>query len=67
MRRSGRQAGVAFDEVILHLDGAAHRVDHAAELDQASVARAFDDAPVMRVDGGIDQVISKQKLGRIRS
>ena len=31
----GRQAGVAFDHAVLHLDCAAHGVDHAAELDDA--------------------------------
>ena len=30
----GRQAGVALDHAVLHLDGAAHRVDHAAKLDE---------------------------------
>ena len=30
-----RQAGVALDHAVLHFDGAAHRVDHAAELDEA--------------------------------
>jgi hypothetical protein len=29
----GRQAGVALDRTALHFDGAADRVDHAAELD----------------------------------
>ena len=29
-----REAGVALDHAVLHLDGAAHGVDHAAELDQ---------------------------------
>ena len=48
----GRHAGVALDEAVLHLDGAAHGVDHAAELDEAAVAGALDDAPVMRGDGG---------------
>jgi hypothetical protein len=28
-----RHAGVALDEAVLHLDRAADRVDHAAELD----------------------------------
>ena len=41
-----RQAGVALDEAVLHLDGAAHRIDHAAELDDASIAGALDDAAV---------------------
>ena len=30
----GRHAGVALDQAVLDLDGAAHGVDHAAELDQ---------------------------------
>ena len=41
----GRQAGVALDHAVLHLDRAAHGVDHAAELDAAAVAGALDDAP----------------------
>src|ERR1700722_16165080 len=36
----GRQPGVALDEAVLHLDGAAHGVDHAAELDEAAVPGA---------------------------
>ena len=30
----GRQAGVALDHAVLHFDRAAHRVDHAAKLDE---------------------------------
>ena len=41
----GRHASVAIDETVLHLDRAAHGVDHAAELDEAPVARAFDMRP----------------------
>src|SRR5271165_1678283 len=55
----GRHAGVALDEAVLHLDGAAHRVDHAAKLDQAAVAGALDDAPVMCGDGGIDEIAAQ--------
>ena len=62
-----RQAGVAFDEAALHLDGAAHSVDHATELDQASVAGALDDAPAMRGDGGIDQIAAKPPEARQRA
>ena len=51
-----RQASVALDHAGLHFDGAAHGVDDAAELDKVAVARALDDAPVMRVDRGIDQI-----------
>jgi hypothetical protein len=55
MRRSGGTR-VALDEAVLHLDGAADGVDNAAELDEAAVTGALDDAPVMRVDRGIDQI-----------
>ena len=59
MRASGGEAGVALDHAVLHLDGAAHGVDHAAELDQAAVAGALDDAPVVGVDRRIDQVAAQ--------
>jgi hypothetical protein len=36
-----------------------HRVDHAAEFDEAAVAGALDDAPVVRGDGGIDQIAAQ--------
>ena len=35
------------------------RVDHAAELDEAAVAGAFDDTPVMGGDGGIDEIATE--------
>jgi hypothetical protein len=37
----GRHARVALDETGLHLDRAAHRVDHAAELDDAAGAASI--------------------------
>jgi hypothetical protein len=55
----GRQAGVALDHPILHFDGAAHGIDDTAELDDASVAGALDDAPVMGGDGRVDQIAPK--------
>jgi hypothetical protein len=55
----GRQAGVALDESVLHFDGAAHGVDHAAKFDEAPVTGALNYAPVMRVDVGIDQVAAQ--------
>jgi len=39
---------------VLHLDRAAHRIDHAAELNEAAIAGALDDAPAMRGDRGIN-------------
>ena len=55
----GRHARVAFDHCVLHLDRAAHRVDHAAKLDEAAVTRALYDSPVMCGDGGIEQIAAK--------
>jgi hypothetical protein len=37
----------------------AHRVDHAAELDNCAVAGALDDAPVMHGEDRIDQIAPK--------
>ena len=54
-----RDAGVALDQCGLHLDSAAHRVDNAAELDEAAVAGALNDAPVVRVDGWIDRIAAQ--------
>ncbi len=52
----GRKASVALDHPVLHLDGAAHGVNHAAELNETAVASALDHAAVMHGDGGIDQI-----------
>ena len=51
----GGQADVALDHRVLHLDGAAHGIDHAAELDQRPVAGALEHAPVMDGDRGVDE------------
>ena len=37
---------------LLDVDGAAHRVDRAAELDQHAVAHQLDDAPAVLGDSG---------------
>ena len=62
-----RHAGVALDHAVLHLDRAAHRVDHAAELDQRAVAGALDDAAVMDGDGRVDQVAAQRPQPRERA
>ena len=59
-----RQAGVALDEAVLHLDRAAHGVDHAAEFDEAAVAGALDHATMMHGDGRIDQVAAQRPKAR---
>ena len=55
-----RHAGVAFDHGVLHLDGAAHRIDHATELDESAVPGALDDAPVVHRDRRIDQIAAQR-------
>ena len=55
----GRNAGVPLDHAVLHLDGAAHGVDHAAELDDGAVAGALDHSPVMHGDRWIDQIAAQ--------
>ena len=67
MRRSGGTPGVAVDEAGLHLDRAAYGVDHAAELDEAAVAGALDDPPMMGRDGRIDQVAPQAPKARERA
>ena len=64
MRRSGGHARVALDHGVLHFDRAAHRVDDAAELDDAAVAGALDDAAVMHGDRGIDQIAAQRAQPR---
>jgi TolB-like protein len=52
----GRNASVALDHAVLHLDGATNGIDHAAELDDAPVAGALHYATVMDTEGRCDQI-----------
>ena len=47
-----------------NFDRAAHGVDDAAELDDAAVAGALDDAAVMDRDGRIDQIAAQRAQPR---
>ena len=67
MRFSGGDAGVALDHGGLDFDRAAHRVDHAAELDDRAVAGALDDAPVVHGDDRVDQVAAQRPEPRQRA
>ena len=60
----GRKAGVTLDHTVLHLDGAAHSVDHAAELNENSVAGALHYAPVMYGNGRVDQIAPERPQPR---
>ena len=61
----GRKAGVALDHAVLHLDGAAHGINHAAKLDDAAVAGALHYAP-MDSDGRGDQIAPERPQSRKR-
>jgi hypothetical protein len=43
----------------LHLDRAAHRIDHARELQQQPVARGLDDTPSMAGNGWVHYFLTK--------
>jgi hypothetical protein len=60
----GLHAGVALEHAVLHLDGAAHGVNDAAEFDDAAVAGTFNHAPMMHSHGWIDQVTPKRPAPR---
>ena len=55
-----RQTGVTLDHAVLDFDRAAHRVDHAAELDETAVAGALDDAAAMHGNDGVDEVAAQR-------
>ena len=48
----------------LDFNGAVHRVDDTAELDDAAVAGALDDAPMVDRDGRIDQIAAQRPQPR---
>jgi hypothetical protein len=60
MRPIRWKTGVALGHTVLHLDGAAHRVDHAPELNEDAVSRPLDYPSVMQRDGRIDQIASER-------
>ena len=57
-------AGVALDQAGLHFDRAPDRVHYAAELDDTSIPSSLDDAPMMRGDGGIDEIATEAPQAR---
>ena len=54
-----RKTCIALSHSILHLDRAPHRIDHAAEFDERSIACALDDAPVIHGNDGINQIAAE--------
>ena len=62
-----RHARVALDHGGLHFDRAAHRVDHAAKLDDPAIAGALHHASMMNGNGRIDQVAAQRPQTRERA
>jgi len=58
------QTSVALDHSVLHLDRAPDRVHYATELNDVAVAGALNDAPMMRGDGGIDEIATEAPQAR---
>jgi hypothetical protein len=54
-----RHAGIALGHASLHLDGAAHGVNDAAELDDCAVAGALDDAAMMSGNRRVNEIGAK--------
>ena len=67
MRFSGGRPALRSMKSGLYFDRAAHRVDHAAELDDRAVAGALDDASVMHGDDRVDQVAAQRPKPRQRA
>jgi hypothetical protein len=61
-----RQAGVALDHAVLHLDGAANRIDDAPELSEDAVSSPLNDTPVMQSDGRVEQIAAERSQPRKR-
>ena len=58
MRRSSGRSALRARHVLLNGDGALDGVDHAGEFDQHAVAHELDDAPAVRGDFGLDQLLA---------
>src|SRR6185436_9008814 len=51
----GRDRSIAFGHTALNLDGAARRIDRAAEFDQDAIAGPLDDAAAVLGDLGLQE------------
>jgi hypothetical protein len=60
----GRDPCIALDHGVLHFECAAHRIDDAAELDDAAVAGALDDAAMVHGDCGINWIAAQHAQSR---
>ena len=67
MRLSSGNALIANRHVVLDLRRVLHRVDDARKLGKQAVAHELDDAPLVRVDARVDDLISVGLQARERS
>ena len=65
-RVAGGRSGVARGHFALDVDGAAHGVDDAGELDEQAVADGLDDPPAMPVDLGVGDLAPDRLQGKQR-
>lgn len=54
-----RDAVIALHHSVLHLDGAAHGVHYAAELDQRTIAGALHHPAMVHGDRRIDEIAAQ--------
>src|ERR1700729_1468855 len=62
-----RHFGITFAHRALPFNREAHRIDDAAELDDAAIAGGLDDAAMMHGDEGVDQVAAERPEPRQNS
>jgi hypothetical protein len=58
------KARVALEHTVLHLDGAAHSIDHASELDEDSISCPLGHATVMHSDCKVDEITLERPQAR---
>src|SRR5262245_54565096 len=59
-----RRSRVALDHGVLNLNGAAHGVNHAAELDNSPIACALHHAAIVHGDRRVEEVAAKRAESR---
>ena len=62
-----RQPRIALNHAVLHFDGAANGLDHAAKLDEKAISGSLDDAAMVGGDGGVDKVAAQPPKARERA
>ena len=66
MRWSGESAALRSASPLCDVERAAHRLDHAAEFDDRSVAGSLDHPPAVRGDGRVEEFGAERAQARQR-